>query len=58
MSEIAFEEYESMGVTPQQVYKRKGEHQEAVMVLSELLVSELEENDGSDEGRQEPVPAE
>ena len=58
VSEIAFEEYESMGVTPQQVYKRKGEHQEAVMVLSELLVSELEENDGSDEGRREAVPAE
>ena len=56
---IAFEEYESLGVTPQQMYKRKGEHEEAVMVLLELLVREFDEmsDDGEDERGREPVLA-
>ena len=60
VSEVAFEEYESLGITPQQVYKRKSEHQEAVMILSKLLVSEFEEesDEGSSVEHRDAVPAE
>ena len=55
VDEEAFEEYESLEITPHQVYERKDEHAEAVMMLSKLLVRELA--DGDDGERREAVPA-
>lgn len=37
----AFEEYESLGVSPSQAYKRKGDHRRALLALSEILADEL-----------------
>ncbi len=52
-----FEEYESLGVSPTQVHRPKGDHREAVLTLSSQLADELSKNGKySCDGRQ-PEPA-
>ncbi|WP_049996265.1 UPF0058 family protein [Halococcus sediminicola] len=54
----AFEEYESLDITPYQVYERKEEHKEAVFALSESIIGTLEEDSGGhDDDRTEPIAA-
>lgn len=59
ISEGAFQEYEDLDVRPEHVYKNKGEHQEAVMLLSKVIADELAKEDGysPDEEEREPIAA-
>ncbi|WP_049996405.1 UPF0058 family protein [Halococcus sediminicola] len=60
ISEEAFDEYEELDVKPEHVYKNKGKHQEAVMLLSKKIADELAK-EGSyspdEEEEREPIPA-
>lgn len=59
ISEEAFEEYEELAVKPEHVYKNKGRHQEAVMLLSKRIADELakEGSYSPDEEEREPIAA-
>jgi hypothetical protein len=57
IDEEAFEEYEELGVKPELVFEKKGEHQEALMILAERIADELAKKGSysSDEEEQEPI---
>jgi hypothetical protein len=59
VSEEAFEEYEDLDVRPEHVYKKKGRHQEAVMLLADRIADELakEGSYSPDEEEREPIAA-
>lgn len=57
IDEEAFEEYEELDVLPEHVFERKGEHQEAVKVLSSKIADELaKEGSYSSDGEEEREP--
>jgi hypothetical protein len=60
ISTEAFQEYEELDVKPEHVYKKKGEHQEAMVMLSNRIADELSKADGSstdEEEKREPIAA-
>lgn len=60
ISKEAFQEYEELDVKPEHIYKKKGEHQEAMMLLSNRITDELSEANSSntnEEEKREPIAA-
>lgn len=62
IDEEAFGEYEQLGVKPELVFEKKGEHQEALMMLAERIADELAKkgsysSDGEDEEKRKPIAA-
>ena len=62
IDEEAFGEYEQLGVKPELVFEKKGEHQEALMMLAKRIADELAKegsysSDGEDEEKRKPIAA-
>ena len=62
INEEPFEEYEELGVKPELVFQKKGEHQEALMMLAKRIADELAKegsysSDGEDKEKRKPIAA-
>ena len=62
IDEEAFEEYEGLGVKPELVFEKKGEHQEALMMLAKRIADKLAKegsysSDGEEKEKREPIAA-